>query len=155
MFIKCPEHIPGHFYFCVIVNTSEIITTLTNFRWADKYATFSDALPSVSGTGEDQREVISDILNQCCSDLINLFEKKKKPTKAELKDAITKHMDRIALAKVSADNRDFGIELCWYLSEKVGLNFKSSSDSRLWGFWKVESGKVKTVTGIRRKKPRQ
>lgn len=136
------------------MSASEIITILTNFRWTDKYATFYKIIPSVTETGENEREIITELVNNCASELISIFEKDNKPTKAELKDTFTKYMDRIALAKVTPDNRDFGIELCWYLSEKVGLNFKSSSENRLWGFWKVEAGNVKTVSGIRRKKPR-
>lgn len=134
------------------MNAEKIITLLTNFRWADKYATFDKAMPGIKNTPQDQQDIISDLLNKCASSVINEYKKKNKPTKALLKDIVVAYMDDISKADVNMQNKDFGIELCWYIAEKAGLDLKKTSDTRQWGFWKVESGKVKTVTGIRKKK---
>lgn len=125
------------------------IDILTNFRWADKYATFHKMMPGIGHIGDEHKEIISGILDQCCIQLLKAFENKKKPLKAELRDIITQHMNLIFLAPTTEANRDFGYELCWYLSDKIGLNFKLRSDSKVWGYWKVDAGSVKGISRIR------
>lgn len=61
-------------------------------------------------------------------------------------------MDELARAAVSATGKDFGYELCWYMAEKAGVNLRKSTDAKIWGYWKVESGKVKVVTTVRKKR---
>lgn len=131
------------------VKEPTITTILTNFRWADKYATFYKMMPGIEHIGDEHKEIITDILDECCMHLLKALENERKPLKAELRGIITQHMNRIFLSPTTEENRDFGYELCWYLSDKIGLNFKLRSDSKAWGYWKVDAGSVKGISGIR------
>ena len=112
---------------------------LRKFLRVDKYETFYKAHPHVLLSADDHKEIISDVLDDCCSGLIYLMEQEKKPTKTQLKKVVTDAMNAIATAKVNTENREFGYELCWYLSEKAGLNLKLMSENKIWGYWKIEN----------------
>lgn len=123
----------------------EGIEQLKKFLRVDKYETFYKIHPAVLSASDNYKEIIADILDDCCSQLIYLLQRDKKPTKTELKKVITETMDTLTHAKVDTENRDFGYELCWYLSEKAGINLKLISENKIWGYWKVEGNKVKTI----------
>ncbi len=106
-------------------------------------------MPGIEHIGDEHKEIISGILDQCCIQLLKAFENKQTVLKSELRNIITQHMNHIFLAPTTEENRDFGYELCWYLSDKIGLNFKQRSDSKAWGYWKVDAGSVKGISGIR------
>src|SRR5690606_20056339 len=128
---------------------------LYKFRSVDKYDTFKKAQPSVINTPADQKELIEKLLDECCTELIKLFRTDKRPTKTAIKSVITHYMNEIAHSGVNAENRDFGYELCWFLSEKTGSDFKFISHSKAWGFWKVESNEVKTIEMKARRKKKK
>jgi hypothetical protein len=118
---------------------------LKAFRQADKYEAFREALPDVHYAIEDQKKIISDLLDACCAELIKLFQAGKKPTKLILKKNIAKWMDEIANAPVDNVNKDFGYELCWYLSDIAGLKLKLSSENKRWGYWGIVENEVRIV----------
>lgn len=130
----------------------EKLDKLYAFRSLDKYATFGKAQPGIIHANEDQQQVINDILDTCCKELIILIDASKRPTKAILKEVISTQMDNITKAPVNIENRDFGYHLCYFLAEKVGLDLWRSSETKVWGYWSVEEGKVKTVSRMRKKK---
>lgn len=134
------------------MNVKTIISKLNDFKAVDKYRAFHKIQPGIIHTNDDQKLKLEKILNDCTVALIKLLETGKKPTKAALKQIISDCMYRIAHAELDTPNRDFGYELCWFLSEKAGLNMKRSSDNKLWGFWKVEADEVKTISGTRKKR---
>ncbi len=131
---------------------NEIIETIAKFRWIDKYATFCKLIPGIENENDDHKEVITEILDRCCNELIDCFRAKDKPLKTTLKEVITQHMNMIYAAKTSEINKDFGYELCWYISDKIGLRFKLQSGKRAWGYWAVEGNIVKQISGVRSKK---
>lgn len=127
------------------MTNSEILDKLYKFRSVDKYDTFKKAHPSLAGTPPDQQKIIETILDNCCTELIKLFRTDKRPTKTAIKSVIIAYMNEITHAHVNAENRDFGYELCWFLSEKTGSDFKFISHSKAWGFWNIEANEVKTI----------
>ena len=127
------------------MTNSEILDKLYKFRSVDKYDTFKKAHPSLAHTPPDQQKIIETILDSCCTELIKLFRTDKRPTKTAIKSVITSHMNEITHSGVNAENRDFGYELCWFLSEKTGSDFKFISHNKAWGFWNIESNEVKTI----------
>ena len=137
------------------MTNSDILDKLYKFRSVDKYDTFKKAQPSVINTPADQKELIEKLLDECCTELIKLFRTDKRPTKTAIKSVITHYMNEIAHSGVNAENRDFGYELCWFLSEKTGSDFKFISHSKAWGFWKVESNEVKTIEMKARRKKKK
>lgn len=109
-------------------------------------------MPGIINTPDDKKRILDAILDNCCNDLINILETNRKATKTELKNVISETMYLIASAEIDTPNRDFGYELCWFLAEKAGVNMKRSSDNKVWGFWKVEANKVRTISGIRKRR---
>lgn len=134
------------------MNKSEQLEKLYSFRGMDKYAVFGKAQPGIINAQEDQQQIINDILDHCCKELVIEIESVKKPTKTALKDIIVRHMHDITNAPVNIENKDFGYHLCYFLAEKTGLDIWRYSDTKVWGYWKVEDGKVKTVKRMRKSK---
>lgn len=135
-----------------IVNKEEILLKLYTFHRADKYATFAKAQPGIINTADNHKETVSKILNDCCRALINLYESSSIPAKASLKLVIMDCMDALTFADIDIENRDFAYELCWFLAEKTGINLKLRSDTKIWGFWKVQEDQVKNISRVRRRK---
>lgn len=130
----------------------DVLEKLYSFRGMDKYATFGKAQPGIIHSPDDQQDIISNILDTCCKELIIEFDGVKRISKTTLKAIIIKHMDMITQATVNNENKDFGYHLCFFLAEKVSVDIWRHSDTKIWGYWKVEDNKLKTVTRIRRSK---
>ena len=130
----------------------DILAKLYSFRGMDKYATFGKAQSGIIHSPDDQQDIISNILDTCCKELIIELESTKRTSKTILKSIITKYMDTILQAEVNAENKDFGYHLCYFLAEKTGVDIWRQSDTKVWGYWKVEENKLKSVTRIRRSK---
>lgn len=130
----------------------ELLLKLYTFHRADKYATFAKAQAGIINTTDEQKEVVSKILNDCCRSLINLYEATTSPTVLSLKNVIMDCMDALTFADINIENKDFGYELCWFLAEKTGINLKLRSDTKVWGFWRVQQNEVKSISRIRRRK---
>lgn len=130
----------------------DVLEKLYSFRGMDKYATFGKAQPGIIHSPDDQQDIISNILDSCCKELIIEFDGVKRISKTTLRAIIIKHMDMITQAPVNNENKDFGYHLCFFLAEKVGVDIWRHSDTKIWGYWKVEGNKLKTVTRIRRSK---
>lgn len=130
----------------------DILAKLYSFRGMDKYATFGKAQSGIIHSPDDQQDIISNILDTCCKELIIEIESTKRTSKTILKSIITKHMDAILQAEVNTENKDFGYHLCYFLAEKTGVDIWRQSDTKVWGYWKVEENKLKSVTRIRRSK---
>lgn len=130
----------------------EKISALRRIRWVDKYHTFHKIVPGVEESGDDEKDIIINIIEDCCTSLIKIYNGKKKPTVAILRQTILKYMDEISYAEVSIDNKDFGYELCWYIGEKIDVEVRKYSDTKIYGYWKVQDDKLKAVKR-RGKKP--
>lgn len=119
------------------VPKADIIAKLSKFRMVDKYRTFYSIQPYALFFGDDQRDKVDDMLNDCCRGLIKLYKEKegrKKPTKTSLKKVCIACMDQITDAPISTESREFAYELCWYLSEIVEVDLLKTSARRRWGF---------------------
>jgi hypothetical protein len=134
------------------VKKDEQIAFLTKFKWIDKFATFPKILPLVALTPAGEKDTVTDMLDACSSDLIKVLKEQSKPAKSIMKQTIVHHMDELARTNVCQINKDFGYELFWYLGEKMGIDLKKSSQAKIWGYWKVESDTVMTVTSVRKKR---
>jgi hypothetical protein len=132
------------------MNKRQKLEKLYSFKGMDKYAVFGKAQPGIINANEDQQQIINDILDNCCKELVIEIESVQKPTKSSLKDIITKCMQNIANAEVNTENKDFGYHLCYFLAEKTGLDIWRNSDTKIWGYWKIEDGIVKTVKRMRK-----
>ncbi len=135
-----------------IAEKDKIILRLHRFTRVDKYLSFKEAMPGIEHSPAQLQATVTDILDRCALQLIRALEQPTKPTLASLRAIITAHMDEITLADANAENKDFGYELCWFLSEIAQTRYKRISENKLWGFWKVEGKNVKPVTGIRKKR---
>lgn len=113
----------------------QIIEKLEKFKFADKFATFYRIRPTVLLAEDDQQDTISAILDNCCRELIKLYRAtQKKPTKASLKKECLNCMNFIYKSSVRQENKDFAYELCWYLCDIVGVDFKKMTTSKKWGY---------------------
>jgi hypothetical protein len=125
------------------VRTNSTLHKLHKFKSVDKYATFKEILPSVIFSSERDKEIVSEILDNCCSSLIKEFEKPARPTKPVLKKMLISCMDELAVAPIDAENREFGYQLGWYLAEKANVDLQKGTEKKVWGYWKVEEEEVK------------
>ena len=125
--------------------TLKSLEKLYAFKMADKYLVFREVLDEISQTPEDQKKIISQILDECCQELTRRLETEKKPLKSTLKGIVSACMETISLSKTDNANKDFAYELCYYLAEIVGLKFKNLSEGKAWGYWKIAADEVKTV----------
>ena len=128
------------------------IEKLRKFSLVDKYEAFHYLHPPLKHSPDDRKKIISDIADKCCYELIRLFEAEKKPTKTAIKRVISAAMTELTKAKTDALNRDFGYELCWYLSEICAVNLKTSSENKIWGYWAVIGKEVQIIEKKSRKK---
>lgn len=135
-----------------VVKRDEQIDFLNKFRWIDKYTTFSKILPLALFTLATEKEQVTDILDACCKELVIILKQSEKTGKTVLRQTITRFMDELARTNVCQVSKDFGYELFWYIGEKMGIDLKKGSHSKIWGYWKVESNSVVTITGIRKRK---
>ncbi|MEZ5015784.1 MAG: hypothetical protein R2800_01925 [Flavipsychrobacter sp.] len=125
----------------------EIIEQLRKFRWIDKYHNFRDLLPTIEQSSDDDKDIINNIVEDCCTELIRIYNtSKRKPTKALLGKTILQYMDDISYTKVDELNKDFGYELCWYIAEKVGVDLRKQSTTKVYGYWSIVENNLKTVT---------
>ena len=139
-------------YIFALVTRDETIAFIEKFRWIDKHETFKSLMPSVTYIGDDQKEVLSEIIRVCCTNLLAIYRNKRiKPTKAQLRKIVSHCMDEIARADIHTDNKDFGYELGWYLGEKLGIDLKKSSYGKIWGYWRVIDKNVVVVRSVRKK----
>lgn len=127
-------------------DSAAIIERLRKIRWVDKYHTFHKIVPGVDQTPDDHQNIIIQLVEDCCTELIRLYSAKKKPTVAIVRATILKYMDNISYADVNSENRDFGYELCWYIAEKANINIRKYTDTKIYGYWKVENNRLKEVT---------
>jgi|GEM_PF-751401 len=125
------------------VPADEIIRTLSKFRYVDKYHTFREILPGIGRAPESQRVIVNELLNHCCSELLQHFTTNKRPSKQLLRQILIECMDALSVASIDAENREFGYQLGWYLAEKVKVNLQRGTEKKLWGYWKVEGNEVK------------
>lgn len=123
-----------------------IIEKLRKIRWVDKYHTFHRIVPGVDDTTDEQKDILVNIVEDCCTELIRLYNTPKKPLVTLVRSTIIKYMDKISYADLNTENRDFGYELCWYIAEKAGVSIRKYTDSKVYGYWKVEGNQLKQVT---------
>ncbi len=123
----------------------KIIEQLRKIRWIDKYHTFHKIVPGVDKAGDEEKEIINNITEDCCTELIRLYNSKRKPTKEKVKKTILKYMDMISYTDVNTESKDFGYELCWYIGEKIGINMRKYSETKVYGYWTLEDDKLKIV----------
>jgi hypothetical protein len=123
-----------------------IIEKLRKIRWVDKYHTFHRIVPGVDDTTDEQKDILVNIVEDCCTELIRLYNTPKKPLVTLVRSTIIKYMDKISYADLNTENRDFGYELCWYIAEKAGISIRKYTDSKVYGYWKVEGNQLKQVT---------
>lgn len=128
------------------MDKQEIIEQLRKIRWVDKYHNFRNLIPGIEETPEDKKDIIIELVENCCTELIRVFNTQKRPTVITIKKVILKYMDEISYADVDEQNRDFGYELCWYISEKAGVNLRKATDTKVYGYWKVIEDELKTVS---------
>lgn len=121
------------------------IAKLVRFEEIDKYRSFYKILPAVVQTTEHERDTVTKILNKSSKELIALLKQEKKPHKASVKKIVNDCMKQISLADVNTVNKDFGYELCWYISDIAGLDMRKSSHSNSWGYWNVILDEVKVI----------
>ncbi len=123
-----------------------IIEKLRKIRWVDKYHTFHSIVPGVGDTTDEQKDILVNIVEDCCTELIRLYNTQKNPLVTVVRSTIIKYMDKISYADLNTENRDFGYELCWYIAEKAGVSIRKYTDSKVYGYWKVEGNQLKQVT---------
>lgn len=123
-----------------------IIEQLRKIRWLDKYHNFHKIIPGVDNTPDHQKDIVNNLVEDCCTELVRLYSAKKKPTVAVVRSVILKYMDLISYADVNTENRDFGYELCWYIAEKIGITIRKYTDTKVYGYWRVENNRLKEVT---------
>jgi len=124
----------------------EILEQLYKLRWLDKYSTFHKIVPGVEDTPDREKEIIISIVEGCCTALIRLYSPKKTPAVASVRSTVLKYMDMVSYAPVCIENRDFGYELCWYIAEKTGISIRKYTETKVYGYWRVEGNRLKEVT---------
>lgn len=129
-----------------------IVERLRKIRWMDKYHAFHKAVPGVKHTPDHMQDTINNIVEDCCTELIRHYLAKKAPTVTTVRNIILKYMDMVSYADVNNESKDFGYELCWYIAEKTGISIKKYTDTKVYGYWKIEDNQLKQVTKRGKKK---
>ncbi len=127
-------------------DSAVIIEQLRKIRWLDKYHNFHKIIPGVDHTPDHQKDIINNLVEDCCTELIRLYLAKKPPTVATVRTVVLQCMDQISYAKVNTENKDFGYELCWYIAEKTGISIRKYTETKVYGYWRVEGNLLKEVT---------
>ena len=130
----------------------EKIATLTKLRMVDKYASFYEIMPEVVHCSVQQKQWVTSLLDECCRQLIVLFNTHKKPTKTAIKKPIFHCMDELTLAPLDAANREFAYQLGWFIADKSGVDLRKGSMRKAWGYWAIQAEEVRVVGNPRRKK---
>jgi hypothetical protein len=125
------------------VRANSTLHKLSKFRSIDKYEAFKEILPSVVFSSEFDKEMVSEILDNCCSLLIAEFEGSRHPSKPLLKKMLISCMDELTVAPIDSENREFGYQLGWYLAEKANVDLQKGTERKVWGYWRVEENEVK------------
>lgn len=125
------------------MGNEKILAVLSKFRNVDKYESFYEILPSVVHTPEEQKELVSEILDSCCTQLINHFETGQKRCKKAIRQSLIECMDSLSIAGINAENREFGYQLGWFLADKVRVDLKKGTEKKVWGYWQIENNEVK------------
>lgn len=120
----------------------QVLNILYKFKLVDKHQSFHEILPSVIFTSEEEKEIVANILDVCCTALIKHIEATKKPSKMVMKKIMIECMDAISIAPINAENREFGYQLGWYLSEKVMVSLNKGTEKKIWGYWQIEANEV-------------
>lgn len=136
--------------YLAIVSKSPEIDALHKFRLIDIYATFHEVLPEALYSSLQHKELVSETLKRCCSQLIYLIETNA-PHKT-LKKALSECMDSLFLAPIDTPSREFGYQIGWFLAEKAGIDLTKGTERKVWGYWKIEQNQVKTIAGSRKKR---
>jgi len=123
-----------------------VLDQLYKIRWVDKYETFRAIVPGVEETPEHEKEIIVKLVEDCCTALIQLYSPKKPPTVAAVRSTVLRYMDMVSYAPVCTQNRDFGYELCWYIAEKTGVSIRKYTETKVYGYWRVEGTRLREVT---------
>lgn len=111
-----------------LMTREEIIEKLTKFKLVNKYEAFYEILPEVRRTPYEQQLVVNSILNNCCKNILNLFEQNdRKITKTSIKKIIFQTMDELALAAIDDANREFAYQLGWFIADKTGVDLRKGS----------------------------
>ncbi|MCB9046994.1 MAG: hypothetical protein H6550_12750 [Chitinophagales bacterium] len=131
-----------------------IIEELRRIRWLDKYHNFHKVVPGVDHSPDEVKDIVNNLVEDCCTELIRHYSGKKKPTVATVRSIIIKYMDLISYTDVNIENKDFGYELCWYIAEKIGITIRKYTETKVYGYWRVENNRLREVTkrGVRNKK---
>lgn len=127
-------------------NKEEIIEALRKLRRTDKYHNLHKIIPGVVHTPDEVQDIISNIIDDCCTELVRNYLAKKRPTVSTVRSIILKYMDLISYADVNTENKDFGYELCWYIAEKTDVSLKKYTSTKVYGYWNVQDNQLKTVT---------
>ena len=64
-------------------------------------------------------------------------------------------MDDISYTKVDELNKDFGYEMCWYIAEKVNVDLRKQTTTKVYGYWTIVEGKLKVVTKRGKRKTKE
>ena len=123
-----------------------IIEQLRKIRWIDKFHTFSKLIPEITQAGDDEKDIINNIVEDCCTELIRMYGQKKPPTKAAVRSVILRYMDAISYATVNTESKDFGYEMCWYIAEKINVTIRKYTETKVYGYWTVENNRLKEVS---------
>lgn len=126
-----------------VVDQRSVIDILSKFRYVDKYASFHEVLPAVLVAPVEQRQVVTEIVDRCCTELLFSFQNQDQPSVKLLRQSLIECMDALAIAPISAAHRDFGYQLGWYLAEKVQVDLRKGTERKLWGYWRIEGNEVK------------
>lgn len=129
-------------YYLAGVQKSAVTDILSRFRHADKYETFYEVLPVVIYSTDDQKSLVSEILDRHTDKLLDYWRTTPRPLKKEIRQILIECMDELTIAPLRPADREFGYLLGWYLAEKVGINLKKGTEKKIWGYWEIEKNVV-------------
>ncbi len=132
---------PSLYYFAN-VQKAAVTDILSRFRHADKYETFYEVLPAIIYSTDDQKMLVSGILDRCTDRLLDYWRSTTRPLKKEIRQILIECMDELTIAPLRPADREFGYLLGWYLAEKVDINLKKGTEKKIWGYWEIDKNVV-------------
>ncbi len=106
------------------MNDIELIKTqLKHFISVDKFSEYQHLQPAVENSTDDDKKLISDEMNSCCSGLIEQINKKSTDPSV-FKKIVRDSLDRIKDAGLDTEDEEFCYELFFQIGEILGIDIE-------------------------------
>ncbi len=106
-------------------NILNIKSQLTQFINLDKFKEYQHLQSTVENSTEQDKKFINDEINKCCKELLQ--ELNKTPTDDNLKKIVRDSIEKIEVAMLDTEDREFCYELYFKIGEILGIDIEDKT----------------------------